>query len=90
MRRVLAQAGAAEPVDLVVGLSGVTFVDATGLAPLLQAAEALRAGGGDPRLASPSRMLRRMLRLLDLEARLPVAGGQNSVGVPDSMPRRAS
>ena len=73
VRQALVDAGTPGPADVVLDLSGVTFVDATGLAALLQAAEALRAAGGDLRLASPSRMLRRMLRLLQLEQRLPVA-----------------
>jgi anti-sigma B factor antagonist len=59
------------PVDVVVDLAGVTFVDATGLAALLHAAEAVRCGRRRLRLASPSRMLRVMLRLLDLEAACP-------------------
>jgi len=64
------------PVDLVVDLAGVPFVDATGLGALLSAAESVRGGGGDLRLTSPSRMLRLMLRLLDLEADLPIAGAR--------------
>lgn len=72
VRRALVDAGTPGPADVVLDLSGVTFVDATGLAALLQAAEALRAAGGDLHLASPSRMLRRMLTLLELEQRLPL------------------
>ena len=74
LRRALAAAAGGQAVDLVVDLSGVTFVDASGLAVLLQAAQALRSSGGELRLMSPSRMLRRVLALLDLEGRLPVAG----------------
>ena len=73
--QALLDAAGGEPVDLVVDLAGVTFVDATGLGALLHAAEAVDAAGGRLRLASPSRMLRVMLRLLELEARLPVVGG---------------
>jgi anti-sigma B factor antagonist len=75
MRRALSEARALGPGELVVELSGVTFVDATGLAALLSAAQSVRADGGDLCLSSPSRMLRRMLRLLDLEATLPVTEG---------------
>ena len=74
LQRALLDAAADGPVDLVVDVSGVGFVDATGLGALLRAAEAVQAGGGVLRLTSPSRMLRLMLRLLDLEASLPVAG----------------
>ena len=61
------------PVDVAVDLSGVTFVDAAGLSALLEGAKAVRSRGGELCLTSPSPMLRRMLRLLDLEARLPIA-----------------
>ena len=73
MRRAVVAAGGSGPTEVVVDLSGVTFVDATGLSALLQAADVLRGAGGGLHLASPSRMVRRMLRLLDLEQRLPVA-----------------
>jgi len=73
LRRAIAGAGSPGPVELVVDLSGVSFVDAAGLGALLDGSEAVRRGGGDLCLTSPSPMLRRMLRLLDLEARLPIA-----------------
>lgn len=73
LRRAVVDAGSPGPVHLVVDLSDVTFVDAAGLSALLHCADVVRAGGGGLRLSSPSRMLRRMLRLLDLEDRLPIA-----------------
>ncbi len=76
LRQALLGAAGDGPADLVVDLSGVTFVDATGLGALLRAAEAVRVAGGELRLASPSRMLRVMLRLLELEAVLPIADGR--------------
>ena len=72
MRRALAQAIGDGTADVVVDLARVTFVDAAGLASIVEAADAVRAAGGRLRLASPSRMLRRVLVLLDLEERLPV------------------
>ena len=74
LRQALLDAATGTPVDVVVDLAGVPFVDATSLGALLTAAEAVRTAGGELRLASPSRMLRLMLRLLDLEAALPLAG----------------
>ena len=78
LRQVLLDATTGGSVDLVVDEAGVPFVDATGLGALLAAAKSVRAGGGDLRLASPSRMLRLMLRLLELEADLPYAGARES------------
>ena len=74
MCAVLEDACAPGPVEVVVELSELTFVDAAGLAALLHGAEVARRAGGQLLLASPSRMLRRMLHLLDLAPRLPVTG----------------
>jgi anti-sigma B factor antagonist len=86
LERALLDAAADAPVDLVVDLSGVRFVDATGLGALLRAAEAAQAARGSLRLTAPSRMLRLMLRLLDLEDRLPVVGQED--GSADARRRR--
>ena len=90
LTRTLADVARAGPTRVVVDLATLEFVDVVGLGALLRGARAVRAAGGDLVLASPSPMLRRMLALLDLETALPVEGAQNSVGVPDSMPRSSS
>jgi anti-sigma B factor antagonist len=86
LERALLDAAADGPVELAVDVSGVGFVDATGLGALLRAAEAVQAAGGSLRLTSPSRMLRLMLRLLELEDSLPVVGQE--VGSADARRRR--
>ena len=72
MTSALERAAADGPADVVVDLSGLVFVDATGLSALLRGAEAVRGSGGTLCLTAPPRLLRRMLALLDLERELPV------------------
>jgi anti-anti-sigma factor len=70
--RALGDAG----VDLVVDLSGVTFIDCAGLAALLSARREVREHGGDLRIAGPSALARRLLGLTglaDLERADPMA-----------------
>jgi anti-anti-sigma factor len=62
--------------DLVVDLSGVTFIDCAGLAALLCARREVREHGGDLRIAGPSALARRLLGLAgmaDLERADPMA-----------------
>lgn len=62
------------PVKVVLDLEAVTFLDASGIAALLTARRALDAHGGRLVLRSPSRLVRRVMRVLDLEGVLPVEG----------------
>ncbi len=86
----LAELARSGPVSVVVDLSSLGFVDVVGLRALLGGARDVRAAGGELVLAAPSRMLRRMIDLLDLHPELPLEPAQNSVGVPDSIPRSSS
>jgi anti-sigma B factor antagonist len=88
--RTLSTVAGAGPARVVVDLSSLAFVDVVGLHALLDGARAVRAAGGELVLTSPPRMLRRMLDVLDLHGALPVEAAQNSVGVPDSIPRSSS
>ena len=54
---------------VVLDLSGVTFVDSTGLALLLTADQAARRSGARLRLACPAPQLRRMLDTTNLTRR---------------------
>ena len=90
LARTLAQVAADRPSLVVVDLSGLAFMDATGLSALLRGSRTVGAAGGRLCLSSPSPMVRTMLRLLDLTDVLPVTAGQNSVGVPGSRPRSSS
>jgi anti-anti-sigma factor len=56
----------------VVDLSGVTFVDSTGLQGLLRAQKAARQRGDDVILRHPSKAVRRLLELTNLIDRFTV------------------
>ncbi|RKS71344.1 anti-anti-sigma factor [Motilibacter peucedani] len=56
---------------LAVDTSGVGFVDASGVSPLLHARAVLNRRGGELRLEAPSTAVRRLLVLLGLEELLP-------------------
>lgn len=60
------------PRQVVLELSGLRFVDATGFAVLAAAQRALAARGGRMSVRSPSRLARRLLTLLDTEGALPI------------------
>ena len=60
------------PERLVLDLAELEFVDASGISALLHAQRALAARGGVTELRSPSRLVRRVVRVLQLEKALPV------------------
>jgi anti-sigma B factor antagonist len=60
------------PRQVVLDLAGLEFVDAAGISVLLGAQRALQARGGELCLRSPSRLVRRVVKVLDLERVLPV------------------
>lgn len=100
LARTLTHVARGRPGVVVVDLAGLAFMDARGLSVLLEGRRAVAATGGQLCLASPSAMVRRMLRLLRLDEVLPVTGppagraqsplAQNRVGVPGSRPRSSS
>ena len=61
----------ARPQRLVVDVSGLRFVDASGISVLLEAQHALARTGGSLVLRRPPRMVRRVVQLLDLSGDLP-------------------
>lgn len=69
LRRRLASLSAEEPVPsrIVVDLSDLTFVDASGIGVLLAAQRELRGRGGQLVLRHPSRVVRRVLQVLELD-----------------------
>lgn len=62
------------PARLVLDVAGLAFVDAAGIAVLLGAQRALARTGGTVSLRSPSRLVRRVVRVLQLGHLLPVEG----------------
>lgn len=54
--------------DVIIDLSGVTFMDSSGFGTLLGATKRLRPLGGGLHLASPNSTIQRMLRLTRLDS----------------------
>ena len=60
------------PRRVVLDLSDLDFVDASGISVLLAAQRSLSSRGGELLLRSPSRLVRRVVKVLELESVLPV------------------
>ena len=73
IRRFLMAAISGENVHLAVNMSGVAFIDASGIDVLVAAANRARQAGGGLSLLAPSRQVRRLVDVLHLDAILPTA-----------------
>jgi anti-sigma B factor antagonist len=86
LNRVLREAIAEQPDELIVDLSQTTFVDSLTLASLTAAAKQLRTNGGRFRVVGATAPeVRRALQIIGLDAYLEANGGANPppVGVED-------
>jgi len=79
IRRFLMAAISGGNVHLAVDMSGVAFIDASGIGVLVAAANRARQAGGGLTLLAPSPQVRRLLDVLHLDAILPAA--QRSAGL---------
>ena len=73
IRRSLMAAIRGGNVHLAVDMSGVAFIDASGIGVLVDAANRARKAGGGLSLLAPSWPVRRLLDLFHLDAILPTA-----------------
>ena len=73
IRRFLMTAISGGNVQLAVDMSGVTFIDASGIGVLVAAANRARQAGGGLSLLAPSPQVRWLLDVLHLDAILPAA-----------------
>jgi anti-anti-sigma factor len=73
IRRFLMAAISGGNVHLAVDMSGVTFIDASGINALVATANRARQAGGGLSLLAPSRQVRRLLDVFHLDAILPTA-----------------
>ena len=73
IRRFLMAAISGGDVHLAVDVSGVAFIDASGIGVLVAAANRARQAGGGLSLLAPSPQVRRLLDVLRLDAVLPAA-----------------
>ena len=83
VRRLLMAAVSGGDVHLAVDMSGVTFIDASGIGVLVAAANRARQAGGGLSLLAPSWQVRRLLDVFHLDAILPIAerlGGPSVAG----------
>ena len=62
------------PRRLVLDLAELEFLDASGISALLTAQRAVVDNGGEMVLRRPSRLVRRVVKVLDLEQVLPLEG----------------
>jgi anti-sigma B factor antagonist len=72
LQQVLDQLCRESPPDIVLDLSGLTFLGATGLSVFLRADAQLRADGGRLILTRPGRSVRRMLAITELDTVLTI------------------
>jgi anti-sigma B factor antagonist len=73
IRRFLMAAISGGDVQVAVDMSGVTFIDASGIGVLVAAANRARQAGGGLSLLAPSPQVRRLLDVFHLDAILPAA-----------------
>ncbi|HYJ31761.1 MAG TPA: anti-sigma factor antagonist [Candidatus Binatia bacterium] len=66
----------ARNLNLVLDLSGITFMASSGLGSLLSLAEEFRQGDTRVRIASPSAAVTSVIHLLNLEPFLPIDGSE--------------
>jgi len=71
-RLVQVEDGDPPPATVVLDVAGLDFIDAAGIAVLLSAQRSVAARGGQLCLRAPSRMVRRVVRVLELEHLLPL------------------
>jgi anti-anti-sigma factor len=73
IRRFLMAEISGGDVHLAVDMSGVTFIDASGIGVLVAAANRARQAGGGLSLLAPSPQVRRLLDVCHLDTILPIA-----------------
>jgi anti-anti-sigma factor len=73
VRRSLMAAISGGDIHLAVDMSGVTFIDASGIGVLVAAANQARQARGGLALLAPSPQVRRLLDVFHLDAILPIA-----------------
>jgi anti-anti-sigma factor len=72
LRAACDEALADQPAVLIIDLSGVPFIDSTGLGALIAAARKADVHGGEVRIAGAVGMVTRLLQLAGVERVLPL------------------
>lgn len=63
------------PRDAVLDMSGLTFMDSSGIALILKTERRMRSGGGRACIANPAKQPLRVLDASGIERKIPVTGG---------------
>lgn len=64
---------------LVIDLSGVEFMDSSGLGAMVSALKAAKAKGGDVALLAPQPQVRGLIELTRLQTVFPIAGSEADI-----------
>lgn len=59
---------------VVIDMSGVSFIDSTGLGVIVSLQKRLQSQGGEAVIRNPSSVLRRLIRLTNLDRVVPIEG----------------
>lgn len=90
LRRLLAKECALQPVELVIDVSALEFIDSSGLSTLVRADKALSADGGMLVLRGASQRVRRLLEITSLAHLLedvpPSQNGRTSLAEQTAVP----
>jgi len=78
LRQQILLAASGSGKNVIVDLSGVDFIDSSGLAAIVQGMKQCRASGGDLRLCKPPQTIRMVLELTRLDQALDIFPNQES------------
>jgi stage II sporulation protein AA (anti-sigma F factor antagonist) len=85
----LADVQAARPDRTVLDVSGLTFLDSSGINALLRATKALQSAGGNVALRSPSTATRRILEIAHVTDLVAIVEEDNPSGTAETRPAEA-
>jgi anti-sigma B factor antagonist len=77
LRAQLSRSITRRPPNIVVDLTGVDFIDSSGLAAIVQGMRSCRAGGGNLCLSNPQRPVRMILELTRLDRAIDIFPNDN-------------
>jgi anti-sigma B factor antagonist len=86
LRQQLSVTAGSQDKNIVLDLSGIDFIDSSGLAAIVHGMKQCRAGGGDLRLCKPPQSVRMVLELTRLDKALDIFPNQESALLSFAIP----